>query len=60
MELTQPHRMDNRTEKTVICEENIYQLNLVRRFKKWPDLSLMRTVDKQPTFNSIFTFKGNK
>ena len=27
-------------EKTVICEENIYQLNLVRRFKKQSDLSL--------------------
>ena len=28
------------TEKTVICEENIYQLNLVRRFKKQSNLSL--------------------
>ena len=27
-------------KKTVICEENIYQLNLVRRFKKQSDLSL--------------------
>ena len=27
-------------KKTVICEENIYQLNLVRRFKKQCDLSL--------------------
>ena len=27
-------------EKTVICEENIYQLNLVRRFKKQSNLSL--------------------
>ena len=28
------------TKKTVICEENIYQLNLVRRFKTQSDLSL--------------------
>ena len=27
-------------EKTVICEENIFQLNLNRRFKKQSDLSL--------------------
>ena len=27
-------------EKTVICEENIYQLNLMRRFKEQSDLSL--------------------
>ena len=27
-------------ERTVICEENIYQLNLVRRFKKQSNLSL--------------------
>ena len=27
-------------KKTVICEENIYRLNLVRRFKKQSDLSL--------------------
>ena len=27
-------------EKTVICEKNTYQLNLVRRFKKQSDLSL--------------------
>ena len=26
-------------KKTVICEENVYQLNLVRRFKKQSDLS---------------------
>ena len=27
-------------KKTIICEENISQLNLVRRFKKQSDLSL--------------------
>ena len=27
-------------KKPVICEENIYQLNLMRRFKKQSDLSL--------------------
>ena len=27
-------------KKPVICEENIYQLNLVRRFKKQSELSL--------------------
>ena len=30
----------NVLRKKVICEENIYQLNLVKRFKKWSDLSL--------------------
>ena len=30
----------NVLRKTVICEENIYQLNLVKRFKKRYDLSL--------------------
>ena len=27
-------------KKTLICQENIYQLNLVRKFKKRSDLSL--------------------
>ena len=30
----------NVLRKKVICEENIYQLNMVRRFKKQSDLSL--------------------
>ena len=30
----------NVLRKKVICEENIYQVNLVKRFKKWSDLSL--------------------